>query len=134
MSRPTHKRNRRQGTAVVEMAICLPLLVTVVFGSIELANGIFLRQGATAAAYEAARIVTATGGTEQAAKTRTNEILRSLNIRGAKLEFTPSVTTNTKRGTRITVQVTIPAHQNSTGVNMFLKTRDVVSEITMVRQ
>lgn len=43
----------RCGTAATEMAIAMPLLITLVFGSIEIANAVFLRQSLNMAAYEA---------------------------------------------------------------------------------
>ena len=45
------KRQSRRAAAVVELAVCLPLLFTIFFGSIEACNVIFLKQAVTAAAY-----------------------------------------------------------------------------------
>ena len=52
------RRASRKGTATVEFAVCLPVLVTIVLGSIEATNAIFLKQHLTAAAYEGARKAT----------------------------------------------------------------------------
>jgi len=45
---------RRRGMAVVEMAFCLPVIVLVIFGGIQAANLIFLKQAISEAAYEGA--------------------------------------------------------------------------------
>ena len=66
---------KRAGIAVVEFAVCLPILVLVVFGSIEACNAIYLKQAATASAYEAVRVATGTGGTLAAGQLRGDEIL-----------------------------------------------------------
>jgi Flp pilus assembly protein TadG len=46
-------RNRRSGAAVVELAVCMPLIVLLTFASLEGANMLFMRQAAVQAAYEA---------------------------------------------------------------------------------
>ena len=46
---------RRGGTAAVEAAVSLPLLIVLVFGAIEVASGVFLSQTLAIAAYEGAR-------------------------------------------------------------------------------
>ncbi len=48
-------KRKRNGTATVELAVCLPLIVIIAFGSIEATNMIFLEQRLTAAAYEGAQ-------------------------------------------------------------------------------
>ena len=47
-------RNKRLGAAIVEMAICLPVIVLLTYGTIELAGGLFLKQTLTSAAHEGA--------------------------------------------------------------------------------
>lgn len=48
-------KNRR-GAALVEAAVCLPLMLLLVLGSIELSNGIFQQHATRAAAHECARV------------------------------------------------------------------------------
>lgn len=52
------------------MAVILPLLVTLVFGAIEMSNAVFLRQSLNIAAYEAAKVITRPGNNEALARTR----------------------------------------------------------------
>lgn len=49
--RPTRKRKRR-GAAVVEFAVCLPVIIIIVFGAIEAASLLFLKQALIQSAYE----------------------------------------------------------------------------------
>lgn len=54
MIKSTTKSNnkRRSGVAAVEAAVCLPLLVLIFFGALEVSGGIFQEYDAQAAAYE----------------------------------------------------------------------------------
>ncbi|MEO8271631.1 MAG: TadE/TadG family type IV pilus assembly protein [Aureliella sp.] len=58
--RHTQRRTRsaRRGTATVEMAIVLPVLIALVFGSIEICQRLHVKQSALIAAYEACRVAT----------------------------------------------------------------------------
>ncbi len=49
-------RNKLRGAVIVEMAVCLPLMLMVVFGCIEANTGIFRGQTLTSAAHEGALI------------------------------------------------------------------------------
>jgi Flp pilus assembly protein TadG len=46
----------RRGVAAAEFAVCLPVLVLVVFASIEACSMIFLKESLTVAAYEGSRV------------------------------------------------------------------------------
>jgi Flp pilus assembly protein TadG len=127
-------KRSRSGAAVVEFAVCLPILVIVVFGSIEACNAIFLKQAATAAAYEAARVGTNSGGTQFAAQTRAEEILAARTIDGATLNFNPDDESSWERGTEIAVTVAVPTANNLGGINLFFQGQTLQSTITMVKQ
>ena len=93
----TNRSFVRRGTAATEMAVVLPLLVTLVFGSMEMANAVFLRQSLNMAAYEAAKVVTRPGNNQALATTRAGEILTLRKVTGYTLTFTPTVNTATAR-------------------------------------
>ena len=97
----------------MELAVCLPLLVTLVLGSIEVSNAIFLKQSLTTAAYEGAQVTTCIGGTEAEARTRINEVLTAHGISRATVSISPKVDSDTEPGTPITVTVTAPLGVNS---------------------
>ena len=103
----------RKGTATVELAVCLPLLMIVAVGSIEATNAIFLKEHLTSAAYEAARMVTAPGQTAAAATTAAQNVLNQFGISGGTITITPTVTSSTPTGTQVTVTVSAPLSSNS---------------------
>ena len=52
--RSQHRATRR-GVAAVELAVCLPVIILLVFGAIEASSFIFLKQSLNVAAYEGIR-------------------------------------------------------------------------------
>lgn len=130
-SLPEH--NSRSGTAAVELAVSMPLLIILVFGAIEMGNAVFLRQSLNLAAYEAAKIVTRPGTNESLARTRATEILAIRKVNTSTLTISPTVTTATPRGTQVTVTVSAPASNLSYGPVQFMTGRTLSSTVVMVR-
>lgn len=125
---------RRRGAATVEFAICFPVLVSLVFGGVELANGIFLKQVITTAAYEGARVAAQPTGTNATAQTRINAILAARNVQGASTTFNPTITPALARGTRFTVTVSAPASSNVLLPGWSKFTGNLTYSVVMVRQ
>jgi Flp pilus assembly protein TadG len=132
--RRQHQRNTsRRGAATVELALTLPLLLTLTFGSIEIANGMFLKQALTVAAHETARVAISQGETQANALAAGQRILTARNVNGGTISLTPTVTSTTAAGTIITATVTAPASANSIGISMFLGSTTVSATVVMVR-
>jgi hypothetical protein len=134
MCKKTQPRKLRKGVAAVELAVCLPILFVVVFGGIETCNAIYLKQTATSAAYEAAKISTGSGGTEFAARTRVTEMLASSNLTGGTVNFSPALPDTLSRGTRVVASVSIPTTNNLGGINLFYRGQSMSASVTMVKQ
>lgn len=132
LSGPARDR-RRCGTATVEMAVSLPLLITLVFGAMEMANAVFLRQSLNMAAYEAAKVITRPGDNETLARTRCQQVLTVRKVSTYTLTFSPTVTAATAKGTRVTVTLTAPATNLSYGPLRFLTGRTFTCSVVMVR-
>lgn len=130
---PVERHGARSGTAAAELAVTLPLLVILVFGSMEMANAVFLRQSLNVGAYEAAKVVTRPGSNEELARTRCEEVLAVRKVSNYTLTFSPTVTTATPRGTAVTVTLTAPASNLSYGPVRFMAGRSITSTVVMVR-
>lgn len=113
MLRKLRRRRSRAGIAVVEFAVCLPILMAMVMGVIEASNAVFVQQALTSASYEAANVASAIGGTSAEATTRANAVLTALGIKNSTVTITPTVTTATPIGTTIVVTVSAPFASNS---------------------
>lgn len=145
LNRP-HKRWRhaphcqRRGTAVIETALLLPLLILLAFGSIELSNMVFMKQSLSIAAYEGARLVSKPGTTQAQAEKRIREVLTSRNVASYTVQFTTVggvpiiVTTLTPRGTQLSVTVQSSNGGANYGPLQMFTGRSVQCQTTMVRQ
>ena len=83
-------RNKRLGAAIVELAICLPVIVLLTFGTIELASGLFLKQTLTSAAHEGALAGMRLDATEASVRDRVELILAVREVEDCVITITPS--------------------------------------------
>ena len=127
-----HSKYRR-ATAAVELAICLPIISLLTFGSIEIANGLYLKQAVAEAAYEAARIATTSKGDSAVAETRGEDVLKKRGVKGYTVTISPAVDLSTEAGTTVTATVTAKAKRNTSGTLWFLQNKTVSSSVVMVR-
>ncbi|MDA8745915.1 pilus assembly protein [Rubripirellula amarantea] len=106
------KSHRFRGVAVVELAICLPLLVFVLLGTIEACHMIHLKQDLSVAAYEGVRIGVLPGSSKTAIETQCNMLMEDRGIKGYSITISSDPKTLT-RGQPLTVTVAAPCTQNS---------------------
>jgi Flp pilus assembly protein TadG len=104
---------RRRGAAVAEFAVCLPLLITIVLGSIEASRLIHIQHGLETAAYEAARSVADhRASTSSDVDSVVSSILDAYQVTGGQAALTPSTLNTVRTGDLITVTVTAPLAGN----------------------
>lgn len=124
----------RSGVACVEAAFCLPVILLVVLGSVEVTNKIFLKQSLSTAAYEACRTAIQSSTTTAIARASGEEILKARNVRSATITFTPADVGNAPRGQMIRVTVSASGKANSILNNDFTVAGDVSSTVVMVKE
>ena len=136
MSRTPRKptARRRKGGAVVELTVCLPIIALVVFGAIEAAGMIFLKQALVQTAYEAAKVSTERQGTEAGARNAAAQVTDGRKLKNVKVEFVPSDLTKVKRGEKIRVIVSAPADENSLIKFGFYRGRTLSVEAVMQKE
>lgn len=98
------KRYYRRGAAVVEMAVVLPLLLTLVFGIIQYGYIFMVRQSLTHAANEACRVATLPGSTDADVLASVDAYMSGPGLTG----YTVSMTHYTAVDPTETVTVQIP--------------------------
>ena len=109
----TARTKGRFGNATVELAVCLPVLVLIVFGSLQASSMYFLRQAMVQSAYEGVKEAARSDGSQALARTRSQQTLAFRNITGETISFFPANSGAVAPGTPITVTVSAPGDQNS---------------------
>jgi Flp pilus assembly protein TadG len=128
-----HSETRR-GAAVAELAICLPLLVLLVFASLEACSMIFLDHGLSIASYEGVRAGISYDGTNADVTARCNEIINQRSINDATISTNPGNVANVERGEPITVIVSAPANSNMIVPPWFFGGQTLTARTTMVKE
>lgn len=127
------KAPQRAGAAVVEFAVCLPVIVLIVLGTIEAGSLLFLKQTIVQAAYEGAKVAISTGDTEQA-EAIVEAVAAGRNLQGVQVEFSPTDIANMPAGDPLTISISAPGDSNSFIPFGPFKNITVRTSATMVRE
>ena len=105
---------RRRAIATVELAICLPVLSLIVFGSIQATNLIFLQHATTAAAYEGSLEMAKSNATNSSVQSRIQQVLDAREVVNTTIRILPAGTdiTRTPAGTLLTLEVVADVRPN----------------------
>lgn len=128
------RRADRSGAAVVEFAVCLPILMVMILGSIEATAAIFLKQSLVASAYEGIREAAKFRGTAASANQFANNVLNARQVRSFRVVFTPADPASVPRGERITVEVSAPISANSPFIGKVIQNRTLVARAVMIKE
>ncbi len=130
------KQRERRGTATVEVAICLPVLLTLTLGTMDLCSLFFLRESVTLAAYEAARAGVGSGGTNGTATARAMNFLeqREIVTSGSPVSFSSPGFDNADTLENVTVTVTVPCAGNLLLPGTIYDDWTVTSSVTMRKE
>ena len=111
----TRTRIGREGTAAVEMAIVLPLLLVLVLGGIDFGFQLHVLHTMAQAAREAVRELAVRGGTLERA-----ESVAQAQLSGIHAHFTVTPTWPGEGETTVTVRISVPREEISLGVDRLL--------------
>ena len=106
-------QQRRFGAATVEFAVCLPVIVLLVFGGIQSASMLFLRQTLVQASYEGIKTAVKTGGNLADAEAAAQSVTDGRNLEDVSILIEPSDIENVERGQIIRITVSAPGDNNS---------------------
>jgi Flp pilus assembly protein TadG len=126
------KRRRRRAVAATELAVCLPVVVLLVLGTIEACSMIFLKQSLSVAAYEGARTAIVPGKTEDDVKTACLQVLAERKVTGGQVTVTPSNIAALNPGDFVDVTVSAPCNANSVVPNKFYRGRTLSAKASMM--
>jgi Flp pilus assembly protein TadG len=100
----------RTGAVAVEFAITAPIFLLFLLAAFEFGWLSVMRHTADNAAYEAARTAIVPGATAAEAVSKATSLLNVVGARGATINITPSIITNST--TSVTVAVDLPMSSN----------------------
>jgi Flp pilus assembly protein TadG len=124
----------RQGAAVVEFAVCLPVLILIVLGSIEAASMLFLRQALIQSAYEGAKVAIRDDGNNSDAINAIDNVAAGRRINEVEIAFSPENVSKAKPGEFVSVTITAPGDSNSFIPFGPFKNRTVSARAVMVKE
>ena len=126
--------------ATVELALCLPILLILAFGTIEVCNLIYMRTRMLSAAYESCRLATrpTTSSTPAATSSQVvtycNSLLSQFGINGATVTLTPSSLTSAVPQTAVTVSISAPWNQNTVSSYVLNTSMTVNAAATLITE
>lgn len=124
----------RRGAALVELAVCLPVLILVVFGTLETCSVIFLKQSLQIASYEAVRVAVREGATSAEAIAAATAILEQRQMEGYNISTTPAEVLNADEGSAVIVRITAPCAPNLTAATSFFASTQLEASTTMAKE
>ena len=135
--RRSAKQNRlrnRKGAAVVEFAVCLPLIMLIMLGSIEAANMLFLRQALVQASYEGAKAAVRLDSDNATVVEIANLVAAGRRIEGFTVETIPADVTSVPQGEFIRVRTSAPVNSNSFITGTVFRDFNIDAEAVMVKE
>jgi Flp pilus assembly protein TadG len=129
------RRGDCQGTATVELAVCLPVLALLVFGSIQACDLIYLKHSVTAAAYEGSLELSKTDSSNANIEARIQQVLDARGITSTTYDILPAGTLieQTPPGATVTVVVNADSQANLMLSGFFFTPATVTGQVVMVR-
>jgi len=123
------RKPRRRGSETLELALLLPLLLGLVFGTIEFGYYFFLQHNAQSAAREGARAGIPFGASQADAAAKANSVLTAagLNPANFSINFDPADVSSAEPGDPVTV--TVEANWSTVGI----RTLGLISSNKIVR-
>lgn len=125
---------RRKAVAVVELAVCLPVLTLIALATIESSAMIFLQQSLSIAAYEGARVALVLDSQEENVTYQAELILEGREVENATVTVTPSNFPAFPEGTWIRVEASAPFADNSLAGGWLFNGHTLTASVEMMKE
>ena len=131
-----HRRSRR-GAAAVEAAMCIPVIIILMFGTLEISAGYYLKESLSIAAYEGARTGAKRRATKAQVIARVNDILSARNVdlgESGSIVVSPDDLSSLSALDPLTVTVKAPSAGNSAIIFDSVANRMITGQVKMARE
>ena len=125
---------RRWGIEVAELAISLPVLTIITFGTLETCELLFTKQSMAVAAYESGRVAARPNATTEETQTRFSQIATARRLQGASVTITPANLSAVSVGETIRIDVTAPVALNNSTHLVLFNIPDIVESVVVIRE
>lgn len=132
-SKPRDFRHRA-GVAVVELAVCLPVLMLIVIATVEATEMIFVQQSLSIAAYEGARVSLTAGASEADVVAQCNLILTARDIEQCCVAVAPPNFDDAPAGSWISVRTSTPFASNSLMGGWLFGSKQLSASVEMMKE
>ena len=127
------KNSQRHGAVTVEFAITIPIVLLIVFASLELGFANMMYHTTEAAAYEAARAAIVPGATAQSATAKAQSILNTAGINSATIAISPADLSAPTQTVSVTISTrfsdNLPLTPFYVGTTPYVKTCELQREL-----
>ncbi len=133
----TRKRSKRSGTAVVELAVCLPVIFLIVFASIEACNMIALKQIISESAYNGALLALRPNAEEAEIIAGIHTVLTARNVTPSNVFIAGeggAAYDSLRHGDPVTVTVEAETNENVAGPQLFGFAETLSCTATAIKQ
>ncbi|TWT99616.1 TadE-like protein [Botrimarina colliarenosi] len=107
-----NQSNDRSGVAATEFAICLPVLMLLLLGTLESCSMIFLKQSLSIAAYEAGHTALLPNATDSDIRTAGEGVLTDRRIQNGAIQVLPGGIQSIDEGEYFEIRVSAPTDAN----------------------
>ena len=125
------RHQRRNGVAVVELAVCLPVLVLILLATIEACVMLQLQQNVAITAYEGTRIGILPGSNASAVQLQCEMLLDDRNITNYTITMDPPDPATLNEGDLFTVTVEADCVANSVVGAAFFENKTISESVVM---
>ena len=122
---------RRQGVAVIELALCLPVLVLILLATVETCVMIQLRQNLAITAYEGARVGILPGVEAATVDSQCQMLLDDRSIQGYTVTMDPSDPMTMSEGDTFRVTIDVDCAANSVFGGMMFQGKTLSESVVM---
>lgn len=133
--KPTGKKtitaNRRRGAAIIEFALVFPVVLLIVFATVDVCNRIYLQQALAIMAYEGARVSTIPGATTTDITQQVEDMAANRSVKNLQITVLPSGFEAASFGTFISVEVQADTTQ---GLTSFFTSNRCTATVSMMKE
>lgn len=130
----TRSRIGRRGAAVVEFAICFPVVALVIIAAMDFTQVLRAKQAVVEVTHETARVVATNEADEDQFRQLAIDMLALKELSSATVTFDPPPSPQTERGTPIAVSISVPIDGNCTLITHYFTSLTLESQSIVSRE